>query len=188
MAACLKMLVHIKSVSPAASSELQDPGSAELDTAAEPEASEETAEASETAETVESSEPEESRESTSMPETATGGDPSSEAAVSAGDVKPSDAPVSGGDPALPETAAPSEAVSGGDVLPPAKDTVTKPYDASVDYSGLEDLFAELQETEIAQLESLTRIEAQNEAVISILLIILVVGLLHYIYRFLKMFV
>ncbi|MDE6016780.1 MAG: hypothetical protein K2H41_14020 [Acetatifactor sp.] len=139
-------------------------------------------------ETVESSEPEESRESTPMPETASGGEPSSESAVSAGDVKPSEAPVSGGDPALPETAAPSEVtVSGGDALPPAKDTVTKPYDASADYSGLEDLFAELQETGTAQLESLTRIEAQNEAVISILLIILVVGLLHYIYRFLKMF-
>lgn len=185
------MAVRLMSVSPAASSKLQEPDSAELGAAADPEAFEETAEDSEAAETVESSEPEESRESTSMPETASGSsEPSSEdPAVSAGDVRPSEASVSGGDPAVPGTAAPSEVtVSGGDALPSAKDTITKPYDASADYSGLEDLFAELQETGTAQLESLTRIEAQNEAVISILLIILVVGLLHYIYRFLKIFV
>lgn len=185
------MAVRLKSVSPAASSELQETDSAELGAAAEPEPSEETAEASEATETVESSEPEESRESTSMPETASGSSESSseEPAVSAGDVKPSEVPVSGGNPVSSGDAVPPKVtVSGGDALPPAKDTVTKTYDTLTDYPELQELLMELQETETAQLDSMILIGAQNEAVISILLIIVVAGLLHYIYRFLKIFV
>lgn len=183
------MAARFMSASPAASEELQEPDSVELEASVKSEASEESEASSETAETVESSESEESRESASMQETASDdSDSSSGSAVSAGDAGSSKAPVSGGDPALPGTSVPPKVtVSGGDALSPVKDTGTKTYDASTGYSGLEDLLIDLQETETAQLVSLTRIEAQNEAVISILLIIVVVGLLHYIYRFLKMF-
>lgn len=129
----------------------------------------------------------------SIPETASdaeSGSASSEPAVSSGDAGGSvRVPVSSGDAATPGISAPEKpTVSDGDVVRPVRDTAVNTNSASVDHSGLEDLFADLQETETAQLESLIRIEAQNEAVISILLIILVVGLLHYIYRFLKMFV
>lgn len=44
------------------------------------------------------------------------------------------------------------------------------------------------ETQQLQLQSSQRIESQNEALISILLIIVVVGLLHYIYKFFRIFI
>jgi cobalamin biosynthesis Mg chelatase CobN len=56
-----------------------------------------------------------------------------------------------------------------------------------DNPELAEILAAIHETQTLQLESSNRIESQNEAVISILLIILVVGLLHYIYRFFKLF-
>ena len=145
--------------------------------------------AAETTETEASEEStEENTESASVPETLVEDNrPSPESTVSAGDAsESSEALVSSGDVVSPCAGSPS--VSGGDAVRPVKDTVIQTYDALTDYSGLEDLFVDLQETETAQLESLIRIEAQNEAVISSLLIILVAGLLHYIYRFLKMFV
>ncbi len=61
--------------------------------------------------------------------------------------------------------------------------------SSVVYDNAEviELLTSIQETQALQLASSQRIEVQFEAVISILLIIVVVGLLHYIYRFLKLF-
>lgn len=94
-----------------------------------------------------------------------------EPAVSSGDVihSVSEAPFT---EALPSVVS----VSSGDLL-------------LVEYNNPElmELLQSVQETESLLLESSTRIELQNEAVISILLIMVVVGMLHYIYRFFRLF-
>lgn len=73
----------------------------------------------------------------------------------------------------------------GTVLPEAGSDLT----SSIVYDNTEviELLTSIQETQALQLASSQRIEVQLEAVISILLIIVVVGLLYYIYRFLKLF-
>ena len=62
------------------------------------------------------------------------------------------------------------------------------YTGSPEYEGdVLALLQEVQNTQALVLESNQRLELQNEASISILLIFLVVGTLNYIYKFFRMF-
>ena len=105
-----------------------------------------------------------------------------------GDVSGGDGPgveVSSGDAPVVDISVGD--VSGGD-YPPGNtlpDQIVK--EVILDNPDVLNLLCSIYETEQLKLESSLKIEAQNEAVISILLIILVVGMLHYIYRFFKLF-
>ena len=92
--------------------------------------------------------------------------------------------VSGGDAEYSSSASTSEGtVSGGDAgagSPYIPGTVADPYDYT---QYLETLVTD-SGTLTAQMD---RIQAQNEACISLLLIIVIVGMLNYVYKFFKIF-
>ena len=129
--------------------------------------------ASESSEDSESEEVEESGEDEELEES---GSSSEESDVSGGDSGFSESTVSSGDPVS------SGDTSSGNVVTPGSALYS-----DTDNPELTELFVSFQETQSLLLESSQRIESQLEAVISIFLIILVVGLLHYIYRFFKLF-
>lgn len=76
----------------------------------------------------------------------------------------------------------SDTVSGGDAGagPYISGTMAEPYD----YSEYLETLVTNSDTLVAQNE---RLQAQNEACISLLLIIVIVGMLNYVYKFFKMF-
>ncbi len=107
-----------------------------------------------------------------------------ETEVSVGDAASSEE-VSSGD-----AVSPGDAVSAGDAIPGGNVPAGNPLSGYVvTESGADspEFLQSVQETQALLLESSQRIEVQNEAVISILLIFLIVGLLSYIYRFFKQF-
>lgn len=82
-----------------------------------------------------------------------------------------------------------DAVSAGDAVPGGSVPAGNPLSGVVTESDADSLefLQSVQETQTLLLESSQRIEVQNEAVISILLIFLIVGLCSYSYRFFKLF-
>lgn len=98
--------------------------------------------------------------------------------TSTGDVTQGDADTSTGDVSQGDT--PAEDVTPGNPGSVYVTTDLSEYDGS--------LLELIAETEQQQLQSLQRIELQHEALISILLIIIVVGLLQYIYKFFRLFI
>lgn len=108
---------------------------------------------------------------------------SSEADVSGGEVPSSEDVVSSGDAVSSGNVSPAkDIVSSGDVVSPVYEII----EVDADADSLEFLQS-VQEIQVLLLESSQRIELQNEAVISILLIFLIVGLLSYVYRFFRLF-
>ncbi len=122
-------------------------------------------------------------------------DVSSESDAAAGSSVP-ETEVSDGDAASSEEVSSGDAVSSGDVVsagdvvPGSNVPAGNPLSGYVvTESGADspEFLQSVQETQALLLQSSQRIELQNEAVISILLIFLIVGLLSYIYRFFKLF-